>query len=364
MALWKGACAASLVFLVTTVATPAVSREAGVVSGSILKDYTSVTKARKVLRSRLKKGQALSGDEYFALAYACGYDEPDGPSKIMNALAKSKCKDQVGEYYVQAGMHGTPEGFLAAAKAIGTGQAAWLYAQLAYKLSGTDVGLRDEALAYLGELRPTVGASTQQADAQAETLAQQLVASGAYASSVPSAGGKQLANAQPELKWLDFPNPRRCRWSKSAQDVFDKATGYDERRQNPVVPAKLRVPGVNQWVTSRVARPHPEWNQVDIYVDFKGRWNGLTVVGVMYSGLEESEGLDYHAIRFAEPVEKVAKVLAGKGFVVNVNGKDRQQVDKRDADGNIDGVITSVTRRGKETWFGCDEVFYASYGEG
>jgi hypothetical protein len=361
MHLWKFACAASLVIAAGMAATPANSREAGVIVGTVLQNYTSITKARKELRSRLKKGKPLSGDEYFALAYACGYEEPAGPSMIMNALSKSKCKDQIGEYYLQAGMHGTPEGFLAAARKIGTGQAAWIYAQLAYRLSGSDVALRDEALEYLAELRPTVAAASAQSDAQAEALAQKLVASGVYETSLPSAGEKQFASALPNLKWLDFVNPRRCTWSKAADDVFANSVAFDDRRQNPTVPTKVRVPGIRQWVTSRVKRPYREYNQVDVYVDFKGRWNGLTVLGLTYSALEESEGLDFHAIRFAEPVATVARVLANKGFVVNADGSDREQVSKRDADGNIDGVITSVARQGNETVFGCDEVFYASF---
>lgn len=357
-------CAAAVAAALLAGASPAQAREPGVIVGTVLKNYTSITKARKVLRSRLKKGQALTGDEYFALAYACGYEEPAGPSKIMNALAKSKCKDQIAEYYLQAGVHGTPHGFLAAARKIGAGPAAWLYAQLAYKLSGTDVDLRNDALGYLADLRPSIGNAAQQYDAQAETQAQKLVAAGVYSSSIPSAGGKQFANVLPNLNWLDFTNPKRCRWSQASQKIMGDSFGYDAKKEHPVVPAKVRVPGINRWITSRIARPKNMDGVVEVYTDFKGRWHGLTVLGLKSGTMEESDGYQETSIRFAEPVAVVARKLASMGFVVNANGSAREQVDKKDGYGNIDGVITSITRVRAETVFSCDEVTYASYGEG
>lgn len=344
--------------------TAALAREPGVILGSVFKEYTSITKARKQLRGRLKKGQALSGDEYFALAYACGYKEPDGPSKIMNALSRSKCTDEIGEYYIQAGMHGTPEGFLAASRHIGTGLGAYMYAQMAYRLAGGDSALKADATAYLAELRPTVS-NTAQADTQADALARQLVASGRYPALGAGAGKAQLANALPNLSWLDFANPKRCGWSRQAAEILKNSVGFDDRKMYPTIPAKVRIPGVAKPVTSRVRRPDKSAPMlVEVTIDFEGRWNGLTVQGLTHSFLEESHGLDATGIRFTEPVATVTKKLSQLGFVVNQAGKTRQQVDKRDGYGNIDGVITKVERKGGETVFFCDEVYYASYGDG
>ena len=342
----------------------AEARSAQEINGPVFAQYKDLTQARKRLRDKVKKGRPMSGDEYYALANACQYEEAESPSIILTMLSRSRCKDKVTEYFVEAGMRGTPEGFLAASQSIGEGQAAQLYAQLAYRLSGTDTALRSDALTQMAQLRASVG-DPSQSDAQATGIAQRLVNAGTYQALGPGAGQSELARALPQMGWLDFRKPKRCGWSAQSQKIIRESVGFDDSKNYPTVPAKVRVPGVPHWVTSRIVRPNGYTdNQVRVFIDFKGSWNGLTVLGLTHSFLEESEGLDATGIRFQEPVATVARKLAGLGYPVNANGSAREIVDKRDGYGNIDGVITSVDREKGETIFYCDEVFYASYGEG
>ncbi|MXO90735.1 hypothetical protein [Pontixanthobacter aquaemixtae] len=361
--------------LVTGLAAPAAqAREPRDIYAPIFAQYKSITDARKKLRRKEKKGQPMSGDEYFAMAHACQYEEPASASKILTALSRSGCKDKAVDYFIEAGMRGTPEGFLGAAQKIGTGQATYMYAQMAYQLADTDTALRNDAAAEMAKLRPTAG-DIIRVNAQAQSTVQQLLAANRYQTATPGATEGQLASVAPQLKWLDFKNPKRCTWSDAAQKVLQNSYAFDDRRNLPTIPAKVRVPGVKNWVTSRIIRPGGNSsNEIDIYTDFKGNWNGLTVLGLRYSFLEESDGYQATGIRFAEPVKTVAARLAASGFVVNADGSYREQVDKvdtfkyRDERGrqqtsrNIDGVITSVARKNGETLFLCDEVFYASYG--
>lgn len=354
--------------------TPAQARDANEIYAPIFAQYKSITDARKKLRNKEKKGQAMSGDEYFAMAVACGYEEPESASIILTALSRSKCKDLVGDYYLEAGRRGTPEGFLAAAKVEPNAHDAFGFAQLAYQLSGEDVALRDEALHLMSDLQPRVS-NAALANQQSIQISQQLVAGGRYTSMRNPAGEEELANIAPRLDWLNFQNPKRCEWSEEAYRIFRNAAGFDERRARPTVPAMVRIPGMNNPVRSRVSRPErdaPEYVVID--VDFKGRWNGLTVLGLTDSILEESDGVWGKGIRFAEPVEVVARRLSSTGFVANANGSRREQADRvenvRYADDRgqiqtmrqIDGIVTSIERMNGETVFLCNQVFELGMG--
>ncbi len=184
-------CGAAIL-AVTLAPSAAAARTAGEIYGPIWAQYKSITDARKKLRAKEKKGQAMSGDEYFAMAHACQYEEPRSQSMILTALSRSACKDKVAEYLVEAGMRGTPEGFLGAADNIRTGPSAYLYAQMAYQLAGTDRALRGDALARMAELRPAAGDVTA-VNARAQGLVQKLVAARRYVSAAPAAGQAELA---------------------------------------------------------------------------------------------------------------------------------------------------------------------------
>ncbi|PKP96695.1 MAG: hypothetical protein CVT76_06210, partial [Alphaproteobacteria bacterium HGW-Alphaproteobacteria-15] len=134
-----------------TAITPhtAHAREPGSIYGPIINQYKSITDARKKLRSKEKKQGQLTGDENYTLAVACGYEEPASASIILTELSRSRCKDQVIDYYLEAGRRGTPEGFLAAAQRETNPGDAYGFAQLAYQLSGTDIALRDDAAAIM-----------------------------------------------------------------------------------------------------------------------------------------------------------------------------------------------------------------------
>lgn len=339
-----------------------MAREPGEIYGPVFARYKTITDARKKLRNLEKKGDLNSGDEYFALAHACQYEEPESRSMILTALGRSRCKDKSGEYFVEAGVRGTPEGFLGAAQFIGQGDQAYIYAQVAYQLAGNDAALRSEALDAIARLRSGLG-NVAALDAQAVQLATRLVAEGAYPGLRAAATTVDVENRLPTLSWLDFKNPARCTWSDAAVRVFETATGFDENRMYGTIPATTRVPGIEQPVTSRVTRPDQSVpSMVVYYLDFKGTWNGLTVLGLTNTFLEESHGVHGTGIRFAEPVSTVAERLTRAGFVVNPAGGHREQVDARDRDGNIDGVTTYLGRKNGETVFLCDEIFYASYG--
>jgi hypothetical protein len=354
--------------------SPAQAREANEIYAPIFAQYKSITDARKKLRNKEKKGQAMSGDEYFAMAAACSYEEAPSQSIILTALSRSKCKDLVSDYYLEAGRRGTPEGFLAAAKMEANAHDAFGFAQLAYQLSGEDVALRDQALELMSDLQPRVS-NPALANQQSMQISQQLVAGGRYASLRNPAGTQELANIAPRLDWLNFKNPARCEWSEAAYKIFENSVGFDERKARPTVPATVQIPGSGNSVRSRISRPErdaPEYVVID--VDFKGRWNGLTVLGLTDAILEESDGVWGKGIRFAEPVETVSRRLSSAGFVVNANGSRREQADRvenvryTDERGQIqtvrqiDGAVTSIERRGGETVFFCNEVFELGMG--
>jgi hypothetical protein len=355
------------------------AREFGDITGPYFDRYGGDwKKVRKEMRKRLKKGEAFSGDDWFTLAAMCAIEPPGSASIIMNLMNKPPCKGEVIEYFTNAGNAGTPRGFLMAAtyqvKYDGDALAALESAQLAYRLSGQDTQLAGDALDKIGELQ--VGAAqASAAQSRAETRAAQLVSSSVY-SAAQASQSDMAAASLPQLSWLDFDNPKRCQWSQTAYDVVGGAMRNDETTNYSTRPATTRVPGIAGTVTGRISRPARDApSYVVIDVDFRGRWNGLTVVGLTDSLLEESHGVYGKGIRFAEPVREVAAALSRAGFVVNADGSVREQVDKElkfpyvDERGrkqvarNIDGVETSITRKGGETVFLCNEMFEASYGE-
>nr|WP_137677921.1 hypothetical protein [Parerythrobacter lutipelagi] len=355
------------------VAISAEARSPNEIYGSVFQRYKNITDARKKLRSLEKKGQLTTGEEYYALGHACQYEESASQSMILTALSRSRCKEKSGEYFVEAGMRGVPEGFVSAAQFLGRGDQAYLYAQVAYQLSGDDASLRSEALDLLSSLSSSVS-DTAVIDQQAIQLATQLATDGPYGGLRNAATTVDVQNRLPSLAWLDFKNPKRCHFSEGWQRMMQGAYRIDDR-DYLTKPATTSVPDTGQRVTGRITRPQKEWESiVRVEADVKGRWNGLTVLGTFTTFVEESHGVWGDGIRFAEPVEIVAQRLAAAGFVVNRDGSERRQVDKversryTDQQGKvqvaeaIDGVITSIERINGETYFFCDEIFEASYG--
>lgn len=349
----------------------APARDFKTITSPYFAKYKTFKKIRSTLRKKLKKDAALTGDDYYMLGVTCAYEPPPSQSIILTMMDKSPCKEQVVEYYVQAGMNGAPEGFYEAAKRSGSGEPAYLYAQLAYRLAGADAELRDQALALMSEVRSTAG-DTARIDQQAQGMAAQLTASGIYRMQNQAPTQAQLASASlPQLNWLAFSNPKTCEWSAAAENVLRGAYTFDDKRMtNITVPATTRLPGTGEAVKGQVSWPSGRnSNHVRIDVDFKGSWNGLTVLGLTDEFLEESDGLWGKGIRFAEPVGVVAQKLAQSGFVVNADGSEREQVDQvettrfPDERGrmrtyrNINGVVTSVSKRNGETVFLCNYVF-------
>lgn len=321
-------------------------------------------KVRKEMRKRLKNGETFTGDDWFVLASVCAIQPPKGQSRILNLIERSPCRKQTIPYMVKAAENGTPRGFLQAARWTmlwdGSKAQAWQYAALAYRFSARDADLSADARGYITE----IGYSPTEADTQAvNRTAMQLVANGVYPGDGPS-GDVRLADLSgPDLSWLNFKNPKRCGWSDAALRVFENGVGFDERKNYPTVPAKVSIPGIANPVTSRITRQSKEEPSiVTYYLDFKGNWNGLSVLGMTDTFFEESHGVHGKGIRFAEPVDVVARKLTALGFVVNPKGGNRDQVEKRDAYGNFDGITTYIGRKKGETVFLCDEVFYASYG--
>mgnify|MGYP000719412753 CR=1 FL=1 len=337
-------------------------------------------KVRGALLKQLKRGEPMSGDDWFTLAAMCDIVPPSGPSKIMNLIEASPCREEVIEYFVNAGMNGTPMGFERAAFYIlrrgGTAQMAWPFFALAERFGGQDPDLRNE----LDELRPQMrGGLTDAQRQEVNATAMKLVADGVYGGSAQVAAGQQGYRSPPpiergasagNLRWLNFENPAKCTWSREAERVMRGSYRFDDKRMtNITVPATTSLPG-GQRVTGRVSWPSGRnSNHVQIDVDFRGTWNGLTVLGMTDAFLEESDGLFGKGIRFAEPVSEVARALRNAGFVVNLDGSEREQADEVDTGRypdetgrmrtyrNINGIRTSITRKGGETIFLCNEVY-------
>lgn len=353
----------------------ASAREFGDITRPYMEKHGDWKKTRKALRKQLKGGQPMTGDDWFVLAAMCDIVPPSGPSKIMNLIEGSPCREEVIEYFVNAGMNGTPHGFERAAFYIlrrgGTAQMAWPFFALAERFGGQDPDLRRE----LDELMPQMrGGLTDAQRQEVNATAMKLEADGIYGGSAQVASGQQGYRSPPPiergasagtLRWLNFENPARCTWSREAERVMQGSYRFDDRRMtNITVPATTRLPG-GQRVTGRVSWPSGRnSNHVQIDVDFRGTWNGLTVLGMTDSFLEESDGLFGKGIRFAEPVGEVARALRNAGFVVNLDGSEREQADEVETtrfEGkvyrNINGIRTSITRKGGETVFLCNEVF-------
>ena len=351
------------------------AREFGDITGPYMEKYGDWKKTRKALRKQLKKGQPMSGDDWFTLAAMCDIEPPSGPSKIMNLVNGSPCRDDVIEYFVNAGMNGTPRGFERAAFYVlrrgGTAQQAWPYFALAERFGGHDPDLRRE----LDELMPQMsGGLTGAQQMEVNATAMKLVADGVYSGTPQAASGQQGYRSPPpiarggaaDLRWLNFDNPAKCTWSRQAESVMQGSYRFDDNRMtNITVPATTRLPGSGQSVTGRVSWPSGRnSNHVQIDVDFTGTWNGLTVLGLTDAFLEESDGLFGKGIRFAEPVSEVARALRSAGFVVKLDGSEREQADEVETSRyegkvyrNINGVRTSITRQGGETVFLCNEVW-------
>ena len=358
------------------VSSPGASaREFADITRPYMEKHGNWKQMRKALRKQLKNGQPMSGDDWFVLAAMCDIVPPSGPSKIMNLANGSPCREEVIEYFVNAGMNGTPMGFERAAFYVlrrgGTAQQAWPYFALAERFGGGDPDLRRE----LDKLQPQMrGGLTEAQRMEVNATAMQLVADGVYGGSNEDASRGQGYRSPPpiargdstNLRWLNFDDPAQCEWSAEALRVLEGSYRFDDDRMtNITVPATTRLPGGGGNVTGRVSWPSGRnSNHVQIDVDFTGSWNGLTVVGLTDAFLEESDGLFGKGIRFAEPVSEVARKLRRAGFVVNLDGSHREQVDEVETNRfegkvyrNINGVVTSITRQGDETVFLCNYVY-------
>ena len=345
--------------------------------------YGDWKKIRSAMRKRQKNGEIRTGDDWFVLAAMCNIEPPRGPSRIMNFANRSPCKDEVVEYFVKAGMEGTPEGFREAARIIETGEPAYLYASLAFQLSGTDRALADEALTLLenNRLAPEL---TERAFRQAQGMAQQLRAQGIYTtgftgapdspggqdgyrSPPPIDRGRSATSSSGNLAWLDFVDPAMCEWNSDADAVFSDSIRFNSAGTR-ALPNTVRVRGFSAPVTSRLERVNRNRaTELDVYVDFEGRWNGLQVLGLTRTFIERSDFVNSFGLRFREPVREVAARLAASGFLVNADGSTRDSSKRRverwagpDGGGSvevIDGAITRIFRRGGETVFLCDRVY-------
>lgn len=332
--------------------------------GPVFARYKNITDARKKLRKMEKKGEALTGDDYFAMAYACQYEEPASQSIILTALSRSACKDKTYDYFVEAGNRGTPEGFLAAAHWLKQGDQAYVYAQVAFQLAGGDKALESDALDTIASLRSGVS-NAAALDSQAVELATRIASSGNYASMRAAATQFDVSNRLPNLSWLDFKDPKRCQWGNNAWPAsLTNATTWNQGRMKwDIHPA--RVPNVEKPVGVRVLNPKPTGPTIFEY-DFEGNWNGLHVTGLR-SGTITGYPFEYSgtAIRFREPVDVVAARLAALGFPVNRDGSlylvekpRRERYSGPDGSGVatvVDTLATWVLRRGNETYFFCDQ---------
>ncbi|MDZ4306651.1 hypothetical protein [Allopontixanthobacter sp.] len=179
---------------------------------------------------------------------------------------------------------------------------------------------------------------------------------GAMAAVSPAAGSAEPAKVLPNLEWLDFRSPKQCEWSDEANRVFFTGVRFDERKDYIPVPATTNIPGISNLVTSRMIVTAESPNIITYYVDFDGRWNGLTVLGLM--GIHDKDSLagDRTGIRFAEPVGTVARKLAQAGFLVNANGGDDPQETIHFEDEALYGVSTFLGSRNGETVFLCYEI--------
>lgn len=337
--------------------------------------YGKWQNVRKQMRKRLKNGETFTGDDWFALASVCAIKPPDSGSIILNLANKSPCRKQTVEYFINAAQNGTPRGYLQASKWTellgGNPREAWTYAALAYRFSARDPDLMRDARSHVSAL----GFSPTEADLQTvNRTAMQLVANGVYPGDGPS-GDVRLADLSgPDLSWLDFKNPGRCQYGDGWRKLMEDSMSYDERTNN-MVPSTATIPGTSTRVKSRFVSLNRSYgDEIRVETDFKGQWQGLTVLGTFLTFIQASDGFWGDGIRFAEPVDVVAKRLSELGFVVNLDGSERQQVDKvlrsrftgpsgrTEIAEDIDGVITQIVRKNGQTYFYCDEVFNASYG--
>lgn len=103
--------------------------------------------------------------------------------------------------------------------------------------------------------------------------------------------------------------------------------------------------------------------ELDVYVDFEGRWNGLEVLGLTRTFIERSDSMNAFGLRFREPVAEVVARLRAAGFPVNADGSMRESVkrtvQRRGSDSfeTYDGAITKVFRLNGETIFQCDRIY-------
>lgn len=178
----------------------------------------------------------------------------------------------------------------------------------------------------------------------------------ALAVAIPAAGSAEPAKVLPNVEWLDFNNPKECEWSDEVRRIFATGVGFDETKNWIPAPATTDIPGISKPVTSRITVPAESPNIMSYYIDFEGRWNGLTVLGLM--GIHDKDSLagDRTGIRFAEPVGTVARKLAQAGFLVNANGGDDPQETIHFEDEALYGVSTFLGSQNGETVFLCYEI--------
>lgn len=178
-------------------------------------------KVRSALFKQLKNDQVLSADAYFTLATTCEIEPPPDKSFILTQLSKSPCKKEAASYYLEAGRGGLPLGFLRAARLQGKTDTAFINAQLAYQLAGTDGTLKAHALEALSFILDGIPYNVA-ADQRAQVEAARLVDLGIYPVS-----GKTATRAMilAEAQQVPIPSQFHGRWVVG----FNISIGYNGR---------------------------------------------------------------------------------------------------------------------------------------
>lgn len=114
--------------------------------------------------------------------------------------------------------------------------------------------MSSDALETVANLRGSVS-NAAELDAQAVEMASNAASNGAYASIRNAASASDVNNRLPELKWLDFKNPKRCGYGDEWQRVMRGSWTFNDRTYRSE-PARVTLPGQSKTVTGRIIRPY------------------------------------------------------------------------------------------------------------